>query len=183
MARPNNAAAIDQWKANLRAAKEAFQALPEIVREQTLEAVETTAQLIAAGAKQRIVASPSIVTRSLLNAIDWRVTKTNGRGRVGVTAGSSTVQTSANFAKGVIQGRKVKVKGFVVAGPSGGAAGGRLIRPSRYAHLVEFGAAHMPPEPFMIPAAEAEKGPHLDRVKRAGTAIERDVAAIGNRFL
>ena len=60
---------------------------------------------------------------------------------------------------------------------------GAVVDPSRYAHLVEFGGVRLQAYPFMIPAAEQEKGPFLDRYKRAGKTIERNVANIGMRNL
>jgi HK97 gp10 family phage protein len=177
MPRPNNATALGNHVAGLKEAKAAFQALPEIVRERMLEATETTVREIARHAQAKISSSPSIQTRSLYNHIAWRVTKTNGRGRVGISTGSTTF---------TIGGKKVRVKGIVVAGRGGSAAksaGAKVIRPSRYAHLVEFGSRKMGAEPFMIPAAEAEKQPYLQRCVHAGKAIELDVKAIGGRNL
>jgi hypothetical protein len=89
--RPNNAGAIAAKIQGLREAKAAFQALPEIVRDAMLDATTTTVQMIASGAKARILASPSVQTRALYNHIAWSVTKTNGRGRVGVASGTTTV--------------------------------------------------------------------------------------------
>ena len=155
-------------------AKAAFQRIPPVTREQLAKANETTASEIARGAKANLVASPAVRTRALLNAIAWRV-RSNGNAIVGVTSGSTAIQTAANFARGIIAGRKVKVKGVLV--------GNRLIRPSRYAHLVEFGTSHSRAEPFMRPAVEAEKAPHLDRVRRVGKAIEQDLSRRGGGLL
>lgn len=177
MARPNNATAISGYVRGLREAKAAFQALPETVREAMLDATETTVREIARHAQARLASSPSINTRSLYNHIAWKVTKSNGRGRVGVSAGETRM---------VVGGRKIKLKGILVAGKGGSAhtaAGAKLIRPSRYAHLVEFGSAHMRAEPFMIPAAEAQREPYLQRAVRAGKDVERATAAIGIRNL
>lgn len=159
-------AAPSEWIARhvkgLREAKAAFNALPAIVRENMLDATETTVREIARGAQARLEASPSIQTRALYNHIAWNVTKSNGRGRVGVSAGSTTF-TSA--------GRKIRIKGTTTAG--------RIVNPARYAHLVEHGSRKMPAEPFMLPSAEAQKQPYLERCKAAGRGIEKDAAAIG----
>lgn len=164
----------------LREAKAAFQALPEIEREARLEATSVTAQMIVNGAQARILASPSVVTKALYDHITWSVTKTNGRGRVGVAAGSFTVTQQANLSRGVIGGRKIRVRGALRTT----AAGRQVIRrPARYAHLVEFGSKKAAAEPFMIPAAEGQVQPHLQRLIAAGKKIERDVAAIGLRNL
>lgn len=156
----------------LREAKAAFQALPQIVREHLGHATETTVREIARGAQARLQASPSIQTRNLYNHVGWSYTKTNGRGRAGIGSGSTTVSSIA--AK-----RTFKVKGIVMS------RGGRTFvdRPSRRAHFVEFGTRHMPAEPFMIPAAEAQKQPYLDRARAAGKGIEKDTAAVGMRHL
>lgn len=159
----------------LAAAKAAFQALPQIVRERMLEATETTSKEVARGGQARLLASPSIVTRDLYNAVKWAINKKTGRGKAGIADETFTVKEQANFARGVIGGRRIRVRGTVV--------GNRLDRPSRRAHFVEFGTQKMRAEPFMIPAAEAEKGPYLERAKRAGKSIEQDMAKIGLRNL
>ena len=186
MARPNNADAIAGHVQGLREAKAAFQALPEVVRDRMLDATETTVREIVRHAQARLASSPSIRTRTLYNHVKWSVNKKNGRGKAGVATGTTTMTERANFAKGVIGGRTIRVKGILVAGKGGSAStsqGAKLIRPSRYAHLVEFGARHMPAEPFMIPAAESQKQPYLDRCRAAGKHVEKDVAHIGMRNL
>lgn len=182
MARPNNAAAIAGHVQGLREAKAAFQAMPEIMRDNLNNATETTVREIVRLAKARLQASPSIRTRSLFNSIAWTLNRKSGRGRAGVTSGSTT----GFFAAGTGVAGELKrrtIKGVVIAGKGGGAIGGRLVRPSRYAHFVEFGTRHMPAEPFMIPAAEAEAQPYLQRCRAAGKNAEKDLAAIGMRNL
>ena len=61
--------------------------------------------------------------------------------------------------------------------------GGGPAKPSRYGHLVEFGTVQSEAQPFMLPSLEEQHGPYLQRAKAAGTTIERDMAAIGQRFL
>lgn len=176
MARPNDAAAIGAHIRGLRELKAAFQQLPQITRERMNDATETTVREIVRHAKEHLIASPSIVTRSLYNAVGWSLNRNNGRGRAGVMSVWTTLMVGTT---------KVKVKGIIVPGKGGSAlisAGARQINPRRYAHLVEFGARHMPAEPFMIPAADAQKGPALDRMKRAGQDIERDMTTVGSRF-
>lgn len=175
--RQNNQAAIAGHVRGLAEAKAAFQKLPEVVRVNMLGAVEVTVREIARGAQARLQASPSIRTRNLYNAVAWQVSKSSGRGRVGITSGSTTIQ---------VGDRKIRVKGIITAGRGGSAstsAGARLDRPSRRAHFVEFGTRHMPAEPFMTPAAEAQKQPFLARAKAAGKGIERDMITVGGRRL
>ncbi len=173
--RPNSTGALAGRIQGLREAKAAFQALPEIVRDNLLHATETTVREIARGAQARLASSPSIRTRRLYNAVAWSITKTNGRGRVGITTGQTVFSSLATR-------QRVKVKGFIVSGKAGGASG-RIDKPSRRAHFVEFGTKHMPAEPFMIPATEAQQQPYLSRCRAAGKGIERDMAAIGMRGL
>lgn len=177
MARPNDSTATAGYVQGLREAKAAFQALPEVTRDRLNDATRVTVQEISRLGKASVLASPSIQTRTLYNAIGWSLNEKNGRGRAGV----SNITTTINLGD-----RKIRIKGNLVAGRGGSAsigAGAKLIRPSRYAHLVEFGARHMPAEPFMIPAAETETQPYLRRCVAAGKLIETDLAHIGSRNL
>ena len=116
-----------------REAKAAFQALPTVMRERLLVATETTLSEIVRHAKGRIQSNPSIRTRALLNAIHYTINKNNGRGRAGVSNGTTSI---------TIGGRKFRIRGQLRLGRNGSALtseGAALIRPSRYAHLVEYG--------------------------------------------
>ena len=154
--------------AGLRAAKRAFQALPQATREAMLGATTETVQAIASGAKARLQSSPSIRTRTLYDAVTWRVTKTNGRGKVGI----SPLQTRL-FDLATKQ--RTRLKGRVVIKNNKQA----IARADRYAHFVEFGTKHMTQEPFMIPATEDQAQPYLARCRAAGKVIEQQVAAAG----
>jgi hypothetical protein len=173
MARPNDSAAIAGHIQGLREAKGAFQALPEIVRHQTLGVNETTAREIARGAQARLRSSPSIQSRTLHDHVAWTINKSTGRARVGIKAGTTTIQVGT---------RKIRVKGIITAGRGGSAstsAGAKRVNPTRYGPKVEFGTRHMKAEPFMLPSAEAEQPFHAQRMRATGPAIERDVARIG----
>ena len=175
MAEPG--AALQAHIRGLREAKAAFQALPAITRGHLNTATETTLSEIVRHAKARIQSSPSVRTRSLLNSVAFTLNKNNGRGRVGVSDGSSTISFG---------GTRFRIKGTLRMGSGGSAStsqGAKLIRPSRYAHLIEFGSRKQRAEPFMMPAAKSQEGPYLDRCKRAGTDVEKDIAAIGMRHL
>lgn len=178
MARPNDAGALAGHVQGLKEAKAVFQALPVVARDAMLGATETTVREIARNAQANLLRSPSVQTRNLHNAVAWRVTKTNGRGRVGITSGSTVIRTASNV-RGTM--RNVRVKGIITAGASGGAAGGRVDVPARRAHFVEFGTRRMRAEPFMIPAAERERMPALQRYVRAGKVVEQKAADIGLR--
>lgn len=170
MARPNNSAAITASVQGQREAKAAFQAVPEVFRNRLLAATETTLSEIVRGARARVLASPSVRTRNLYNAIGYTLSKANGRGRAGIMNVTTTIQ---------VGGRKVRVRGIITAGRGGSAstaAGARADRPARRAHFVEFGTSKMRAEPFMIPATEAQRQPHLRRCQAAGQEAERDLA-------
>lgn len=182
MARPNNSTAIAGHIEGLREAKAAFQALPEAMRVRSLAATETTLSEIVRHAKLRIAANPSIQSRTLYNSIAYTLNKNSNRGKAGVTNGSTTIL----FAHMGGITKKIKVKGTLVAGKNGSALtsqGAKLVRPSRYAHLIEFGTKHFKAEPFMIPAAQTQEQPYLDRMKEAGRHVERDISQIGMRNL
>lgn len=177
MARPNNAGAISAWVDGKREAKAKFQALPSFMQEQRIHVNSATAAAVALGARQRLIASPSIQTRSLLNHVAWKVSKTNGSATVGVTSGS-TVLTFGHMGSVM---KKIRVKGIVIAGRHGSASvarGARVIRPSRYAHLVEFGWEKAEAEGFMVPSTDAQKDLHLQRWRAAGKQLERDMAGL-----
>lgn len=176
MARPNSSAAISAYVDGLREAKAKFQALAPFMQQKRITVNAATAAAVALGARQRIIASPSIQTRSLLEHISWKVSTSNGSATVGVTSGSTTLNVRPGVRK------NVRVKGIVIAGRGGSALksqGARLIRPTRYAHLVEFGWSHAVAEPFMIPATDAQREPHLQRWRAAGRELEREMAQLG----
>lgn len=155
-------------------AKKAFKAMPEAFRDALNDATELTVREIVRNAQARIVASPSVQTRGLLNHIAWSMNYKNGRGRAGVSRGSTVI---------TVGHAKVRVKGLVIAGKRGGAAGGRLDIPSRRAHFVEFGTRHMPAEPFMQPAADGQREAYIQRCQAAGRKAERTLEHVGSRFL
>lgn len=170
MARPNNAAAIRGYIQGLSEAKARFQALPEVTRDAFNAATETTLSEVRRIARQHLVASPSIRTRALYNAVNYRLNKKSGIGVVGIESGTTTMQVS---------GTKVKVKGTVIAGAGGSALtskGAMLVRPTRYAHLVEFGRARAKAEPFMRPAVATQKPAFEQRMRDAGKGVERKMS-------
>lgn len=153
--------------------------MPVIMQEHLNDATELTLREIVRLAKHRIQSSPSIRTRALFNSIGYTLNRKSGRGKAGVSSGTTTI---SNPTLGAVGKSTVKVKGILIPGRGGSALksmGAKLIRPSRTAHLVEFGARHMPAEPFMIPATESQTQPYLERCRGAGKLMERDVAQIG----
>lgn len=167
MARPNSANAIAGHIQGLREAKAAFQRLPAALREELNEATELTLKLIVSRARSRVITSPSIQTRALLNAIGYSLNKKSGRGRAGITAVTTKISVGSS---------KIRIKGFLVAGKGGSAStakGARLIRPSRYAHFIEFGTRRQRAEPFMIPATEQSKAAYLSACRDAGQRLEQ----------
>ncbi len=141
----------------LVAARKAFQALPETMRQHLAEATEDTALAMAADARQRV----PVDTGTLRDHIGHSFSKRSGFARVGVKAG-----------------------GVAIAGAGGSAltsAGARYLRPQRYAHLVEFGTVRATAKPFMLPAAEGQRALYARRLKDAGKKAERQLAS--SRFL
>jgi HK97 gp10 family phage protein len=129
----------------------AFAALPQAYREELNAATAATTKAIEAGAKARIVASPSIRTRALLTHIVSQMNAATGRGRIGIADGGVTYTVERRATR---KGGKPHL------------AIHRAV-PSKYAHFVEFGTKHMPAEPFMIPAARSQQAPYVERCKAA----------------
>ena len=176
----SNGFSIQGHAESLRQAKAAFQALPAITAEAMADATFTTASEIARIAKQQLLSNGSIWTRTLYDSIGFNMNMKTGRGRVGIK--NVTTRISNDSASK----RTFKVKGRVITTTSSsGVSKSRIVRPSKYGHLVEFGGrgGKMAAKPFMIPAAESQKGPYLDRCRHAGKVIERNAAAIGMRGL
>lgn len=176
MARPNDSARIGAHIQGLKEAKARFAALPPIMQQKRLDVNAATAQAVVLGAKQNLISSPSVDTRSLLDHVKWKINKNSGIATVGVSSGSTTVNVRPGVRK------NVRVKGILIAGRGGSALkskGAKLIRPSRYAHLVEFGTVDFEAEPFMKPATAAQTQPHLQRWRAAGRQLEREVAMTG----
>ena len=175
MARPNHAGAIAAHIQGMRELKAQFQRLPEVVRNIVNDETEWAVQEGARRAQAILRQSPSIQTRALHDHVGWAMHRRAGRGSFGITR-ATTVFT--------IGGTRVRVKGLVRAGAGGSARtsqGATRDQPSRRAHFIEFGARHMPAEPFIVPAAVSVKGDYLDRVVRARTRIERDMSTVGSR--
>src|SRR3990167_8568369 len=124
----------------MRAAKAAFQALPETVRDGLLDATETTARELVRHAQARLASSPPIQTRPPHDPVAW-ANKKNGRAKAGISTGSTVIMLST--------GRRRRVRGIITAGAGGGAAGGSRDVPSQRAHFIEFGTRHMAAEPFI----------------------------------
>ena len=157
----------------LREAKAAFQALPTIVRDRLLDATFVTLSEIKRHAQAQLLASPSIQTRNLYNAVDFTLNKNSGRGRVGI----ANVMTVLN-----VGGLRLRGRGIIKAGAGGSALtskGASKDVPRRRAHFIEFGTRHHPAEPFMTPAAESQVQPYLERCRARGPQIEQDAARIG----
>ncbi len=90
------------------------------------------------------------------------------------------------FLRDHIAKRMSRRTGIAVVGIEKGSAttpDGKTVYPSVYGRYAEFGTVHHPPHPFILPAAEEQRLPYLQRVKESGRIIERDMAAIGLRNL
>lgn len=143
----------------VNALKRAFKAVPDEIRAQASEATEATVYAVERRAQQNVV----VDTGTLRTHIGSAFSKRTGFGRVGIKSGR-----------------------VALAGRGGSAhtsQGARLLEPKKYAHLVEFGTSKMSARPFMLPAAEAERGPYASRLRQAGQQAERALTNIGARFL
>jgi hypothetical protein len=163
----------------LAEAKAAFQRLPDVTRDKLTDAVDVTAQEIVRNAKARIQSSPSIVTGTLLNHIGYSLNRKTGIARIGVIRGTTVV---------MVNGVRKRIRGVVLPGKGGSALasqGAKVLTPTKYAHLVEFGHARgaghaaAAPEPFLLPSAEAERPYFLERCRQAGRQIENAMTGGG----
>lgn len=139
------------------AARKAFKALAPEMQAQLSEATERTVYAV----KQRATASVPVDTGTLRDHVLSRFSPRTGFGRVGIKSG-----------RVAIAGR---------GGSALTAQGARVLEASRYAHMVEFGTATTAAQPFMLPAAEAERGAYAQRLRTAGKKAERNLAV--GRFL
>jgi hypothetical protein len=169
----------------LKAAQAAFKALPDVARERLGDAAEDTAIRVLAGARRRVASHRRY--GFLERYLDRSMNRTTGEARVGLPRRAAVIPGGAapgSARTGVIRRRGAAT--FDVYG-SGSAQGARVVYPSKYAHLVEFGhgrgagKSSAPAYPFMIPAAEAEKQSFLRACQEAGQKIERDLSV--SRFL
>lgn len=171
--------------AGLKDAQAAFRRLPDVTRERMLEATDDATVRILAGARRRV--APHRRYGFLERYLARSVNKRTGEGRIGLPHVAAVIPGGASPASArsaVIRRRGAAT--FHVYG-TGSARGGKVVYPSKYGHLVEFGhtrgagKSSAPPYPFMIPAAEAEKGHFLQRCRDAGPKIERDLSV--SRFV
>lgn len=143
----------------VNALKRVFKAAPDEFKQRANEATEATVYAVERRATQNV----PVDTGTLRSFIGSSFSKRSGFGRVGIRAGR-----------------------VAIAGAGGSALtkrGARLLEPKKYAHLVEFGTSKMPAQPFMLPAAEGERGNYAQRMKTAGRQAEQALAGIGSRFL
>lgn len=141
------------------AARKAFQALEPAMRARVGEATEATVYAVERRAQQNV----PVDTGTLRQHIAASYSKRSGFGRVGIKAGR-----------------------VAFAGTGGSAFtkdGARVVEPRKYAHMVEFGTSKMAAQPFMLPAAEAERKPYATRINAAGKQVERDLSRVGGGFL
>lgn len=170
-------AALDAKIQGLRAAKAAFQALPPLMQDALNEAVFLTTSEIVRLAKQFLLGHRSVRTRSLYNAIGFTSNRRAGEGKAGIMNVTTTMK---------VGNKRVRVRGIAIAGRGGSALtseGAKLVKPRRYAHLVEFGTYRSAAKPFMQPAVDIERPLYLERCRRAGQRAEQTVATIGGRYL
>lgn len=144
---------------HVNALKRAFKTVPDEIRGRAADATEATVYAVERRAQQNV----RVDTGTLRSHIGSAFSKRTGFGRVGIKSGR-----------------------VALAGRGGSARtsqGARLLEPKKYAHLVEFGTSTVSAQPFMLPAAEAERVPYGARMRQAGQAAERALTNIGARYL
>lgn len=137
--------------------KAAIVKLPDAARQRHGEAVRMTGQQIAQAAKARVRRRFGFLAQQISVSFSPK----SLRARVGIVAGAFNLPGSAGISRGQ-----------------------RVARPTKYAHLIEYGhgGPHpAPPFPFMRPSVEAERGAFDARMRAAGKAVERDLS--GGRFM
>jgi HK97 gp10 family phage protein len=142
----------------LAQAKKAILSIDEVTRANLTDAVRKTAIAMVSDAQSRV----PVRTGTLRKFIGWSgATKKNPFAKVGVRSGYVNIGTR----------QRGKGRGNAI-----------IHAPRKIAHLVEFGhgGPHpAAPHPFMIPAAEAQREPFLQRCRVAGKRIERDLTNRG----
>ena len=127
--------------------------LPErVAKNVTVGGLRAGAAIIARQARRNVRASPSIDTQRLVRSITSRTIKRPKRGQAVVAVG-----VSRRLTMEVRKGRKKPMR----------------VRPSKYAHLVEFGTEHSPAEPFLRPALD-EKGE--EAIAKIGQVMGKGIA-------
>jgi hypothetical protein len=160
-------------EAGLSQARAAFKALPVAAREDLNDATEDTAIRILAGARQRV--APHRRYGFLERYLAYSINTKTGEGKVGLPRRAAVIPGGASPSS-------TRTATITRRRKTGSAKGARVIYPSKYAHLVEFGhgrgrgKSSAPASPFMIPAAESERQAFLQRCKRQGPQIERDLS-------
>jgi hypothetical protein len=135
--------------------RKAFQAAPAIVQQHMGAATEKSTFAILQRARARVRVRHGF----LKQALDWSFSQKTGEGRIGVRRGAR----------------------FNIPGTRRFNGKHDQAFPARYGHLLEFGhgGPHpAAPQPFMIPAAEAEREAYVVLCREAGRAIERDMVMV-----
>jgi hypothetical protein len=184
----------EKWVKGLTEAQRTFRALPDDIRAAMNTAVEETSVHLLSRARQRL--KPHRRYGFLERYLGLSMNEKTGTAKVGLPAKIRLVVPKRARA-GTTLGKARTVRAgkarFSVFG--GDLSGGTMIvRPSKYAHLVEFGHARgrghgaARPYPFMIPSAEAERGPLVARCKTEMDRLSAVLVAkaphpVGSRFL
>jgi hypothetical protein len=165
----------------LRAAVKAFKALPDASQRLLNRATDETSRAVLLKARSRVPVRRGkgflgYNGGALRAALDASMSQKTGIGLVGLTRATRWV--------GTVGKKRNAGSTIYLAGKTGSAAGGRVIVPSKYGHLVEFGHGGpkaAPAHPFMIPSAESERANYLDRCRQMGRELEQqfDISAGG----
>src|SRR5205823_13476201 len=128
----------------------AFKKLPDVAKLRMGEATDKTAFALLQRARARV----GVRTGNLKAKLNYSFSASTGVAKVGIEPGTVGIPGAGGSART--------------------SKGARVETPSKIGHLDEFGHAGphpAGPHPFMIPAAEAEREPYLQRCRDAGKAI------------
>jgi HK97 gp10 family phage protein len=118
------------------------------------------------GLQRALTVAPDLVQRGAADAVAKTAFAIAQRARALVPVRTGTLKAAITSASTKTSGR-VGVDA---------RAGHGSAKPAVYWRYVEFGARKIPARPFFRPAAEAETNGYLERLRRVGSALERDLS-------
>jgi hypothetical protein len=153
----------------LKEARAFFRGLPDLTREvYTDEAIRPTASELVRHARSKLTPGRGFQTGQLQKALGFTVSEKTGSARVGIRRGFESFKPGRTSGTGVHS---------------------LIHQPTTIGHHIEFGHGGPHPAkayPFMVPAADGQRGPLLSRAKAAGRVLEQKAgqqAHIGSRTL
>lgn len=181
----------------LEQARAQMRQLPEWARVQWWDVTATTAAAIvgrarAAAPVRREDLPDGYSGGALKQHIAWEQKPSDTAARIGIEMVALVVRTRGRRGAGVTtyhdhkfkRARDGKWRRRTLSRQASArlrAGGAKVIRPTKYGHLQEFGAPQHRAQPFMRPAAQAEQMAFEQRARKAQAEVERLLAAAGYR--